>query len=180
MGKAVFRLTAADVVEAFQALYGRALRDWRSIVWLLLFAVTLIVVLSFMMVGLGAPPRPVTGLAVGLSVLGLITAYLVLSHLLLVPAAARRFHDSSRGYQGEIEARWDQDGVAMTSATGTTMALWRDFVGWQETPRFLLLIPRPGHANMVLPKAALGSGGVSTILAHLARHNVRRAGRTRA
>lgn len=174
MGKAVFKLTSGDIIEAFQVMHLRAIRSWRGLLWLLLFTSVLIVILTFAMMGIGAPPMPVTALAVALTVLTMIGLYLMLNHQLVIPAPAQRFHASSKGYQGDIEASWNAKGMSMKSATSSTTAEWSDFVGWQETPRFLLLIPRPGHASFVLPKAALGSGGVSTVLAHLASHNVRR------
>jgi hypothetical protein len=175
MGSATYRLSVDDVVEAYQAIYRRALASWRGLIWYLLFSLFLSVVLTLVMAGIGSTPWHTHVAGAIIWVMLMLVVYLVINLHVAIPAMARRQLASSRMFRSDIETSWTPEQLQARFDGGSLDAQWTDFARYAETPRLLMLIGRAGEAHRILPKQAIGADGMAAIKAHLARHNVRPA-----
>jgi hypothetical protein len=175
MGSATYRLSVDDVVEAYQAMYRRALASWRGLVWYLLFAIILSGVLTLVMMGISGMPWQKNVAGAIIWVMLMLVVYLVINMHVAIPAMARRQLGSSRIFKSDIVTQWSPEQLEARSDSGSANARWSDFQNYTETPRLLVLIGRAGDAHRILPKQAIDAAGIAAIKAHLARHNVRPA-----
>jgi hypothetical protein len=175
MGSATYRLSVDDVIEAYQAVYRRALASWRGLVWYLLFTMVLSAVLTLVMTGISGMPWQTNVLAAIVWVMLMLVVYLVINLHVAVPAMARRQLGSNRIFKSDIVTQWTPEQLEARSDSGSVNAQWSDFRHYTETPRLLVLAGQAGEAHRILPKQAIGAAGITEIKAHLAKHNVRPA-----
>jgi hypothetical protein len=175
MGSATYRLSVDDVIEAYQAVYRRAVTSWRGLVWYLLFSILLGVVLTLVMTGISGLPWQHNVLGAVIWVMLMLLVYQVINFYVMVPALARRQLSSNRIFKSDIVTEWSPEQLQARFDGGSVQSHWSDFQHYTETPRLLVLAGRGGEAHRILPKQAIGFAGVDAIKAHLAKHNVRPA-----
>jgi hypothetical protein len=175
MGSATYRLSVDDVIEAYQAVYRRALASWRGLVWYLLFALVLSFVLTLVMMGISGLPWQDNVLGAILWVTLMLVVYQVINLHVAVPAMARRQLGSNRLFKSEIITQWSPETLQARFDGGSVETQWSDFQHYTETARLLVLAGRPGEAHRILPKQAIGADGIAAIKAHLAQYGIRPA-----
>ncbi len=176
MGEASYQLTAADFAEAYQAAYRAGMLSWRGALYTLVLALFLTLVMTLAAQGVWPGPWPSTILATALTVVTGLVVFVILNHHVFIPANAERLFRNMRGGQGEARLAWTDSGISATSPRGQVISIWSDFERHLETPRLLVLLPVPGNALYVIPKAALTDAALSDLRARLAGHGVPGAG----
>lgn len=161
MQQVTFELTAQDLVAARKLHYRTYIKSKRAMRgYILGTAIILCLTLATI---------PIWGLATGLTItaMGLLYWCALLGAILLVgywrvPSQSRRLFAQHKALVDRTTADWDSNGIAFTSAKGSTRLAWGDFTGLMEDDHSLLLLQNELLFNLI-PKRVLSIEQIADI-----------------
>ena len=173
METARFQLSANDIAEVQQAVFGKSLQGWKAMLGLAaLVGVDAAIV---MFVSRSHAGRPMTIIGAALVLPMLAGLYLLINYHIVLPVRARWQFRKAGAARETVEIHWNPENLRVTTDSGNAICPWEDFSRHIETPRFLLLLT-PHDDVTILPKAAIGDMGLEAIRDYLVVHAVKPAG----